>query len=590
LRTTPRITPEAQACNAGRSRRFAPILALELPEMLSTPWVYWLVLAVVVAAVVALRHWHGLERARQGRHLELARTVAAQSLGAVDREAALKPIAAALPGLLDATNAQILLVDSTEQQMVYFVGAKGRPRGSVSMSTISGPVTCFRAKETTEVADAKNCPFISNEWVAKRKLKSALYVPILNGDACIGVIEVEDRKRKRGFDESQRAFAEHLAKIAELSLRLYDQRTMTEQLHRSEKLASVSELASAMAAELSEPFEEAQRLREAAGVASTEPLRQVVAQVTKAQVALDRLVRFAIPSATAQADVDLNDLVRRIAEEYEKTDDRQGTIRLSLSDRRPQVRADPAHLEQLVQILFRHARHFVRRLEGHSLQTHTAVRDTMAIVSIAPLASADHPVRRRLAQLPDSARNVALGFSVCQALVERAGGSLQMDPASSLGFRIDLEYPLARRITEPASPDGITLRRTSQGIRSGPITALVVVPDPKVRQLIMHQLAEQSIRAIPVNGIEEAKSACNRLPFDWVFCELRLGNGSGIELYESVRRGIEMFIFIADDAATSANPGAFRAPDKTVLRKPVRTEAVEALLEELQGGPVLDDA
>lgn len=575
---------------AVRCRWAVPVLALDRPDMMSTSWVFWTVLVALGAAAIALRHWHNLERSSQSRHLELARSVAVQSLGAVDRESALKPIAAALPGLLGATNAQILLVDATEQQMMYFVGAKGRPRGSVSMSTISGPVTCFRAKETTEVADAANCPFISNEWVLKRRLKSALYVPIMNGDSCTGVIEVEDRARKRGFNAGQRAFAEHLAKIAELSLRLYDQRAMTEQLHRSEKLASVSELASTIAEELEAPFQKAQRLLVEAGAVSSAPLRRVLSQVTRAKQSADRLVRFATPSASEQVEVNLNALVRKIAEAYEKSDDRHGTIRLNCSERDPKVRADPVHLQQVIQILFRHARHFVRRLEGHSLQTHTAVRDTMAIVSIAPLASADHPVQRKLAQLPSSARNVALGFSVCQALVERAGGSLQMDPMSSLGFRIDLEYPLARSVTELSSTDGVESRRNSQGIRSGPTTALVVVPDEEVRQLIMHQLGEQGVRAIPVNGIEEAKSACNRLPFDWVFCELSLRNGSGVELYEAVRRSIEMFIFIADDAACSANPGAFVAPDKAVLRKPVRAKAVETLLEELQGGPVLNDA
>ena len=589
LQTTPLGKPQEWTASDAYVCFIVPSLALDLPGMLSTPWVFWLGLATLGAGAGALRHWHATQRERQREHLVAAHAMAEQSLRANDRESALQPLVASLPSLMGATNAQILLVDSTHQQMAYFVGAKGRPRASVSMSTISGPVTCFRARETTEVADAENCPFISHEWVTKRKLKAALYVPILSGDNCVGVIEVEDRVRKRGFDAEQRALAEHLAKIAELSLRLHDQRSMTEQLHRSEKLASISEVASAMADDLGEPFTEAQRLLVEAGSPANKKLRKVSEQVSYAQDAVDRLVRFATPSSSGQEDVDLNALVSRIAVEHKTADDGRGTIKLGLNERAPLVRADPAHLEQVFQILFRHARHFVKQIEGHSLQTHTAIRDSMAVVSIAPLASAEHSMRRRLAQLPDTAENRTLGFSICQALVERAGGSLRMDPASSLGFRIDLEYPLSRNVTK-STEGAVALGRTPHGIRSGPTTALVVEPDENVRRVIVQQLAEQSVRAIPVRSSEEAKAICGRLQVDWVFCELSLPKESGIELYEAVRKRVAKFIFIVDAAACAANPEAFQASDKAVLQKPVRAEAGDALLEELQDGSVLNDA
>ena len=561
-----------------------PTLALDLISFLHSSWQLWLALAVVAAAAAVMRHRSSSRRRRQRRQLETAHAAAAQSLGAVDRESALQPIAAALPGLLEATNAQVLLVDSGEQQMAYVAGATGRPRGALSMSTISGPVTCFRAKETTEVADAENCPFISKEWVTKRRLKSALYVPILSGGACIGVIEIEDRARKRVFVEEQLAVAEHLARIAELSLRLCDQRSMTEQLHRSEKLASISELANAMAAELSEPFSEAQRLLASGGLLG---VREATEQVSRAEEALQSLVRIANPNPAEVTTVDLNALVRKVAGEHRKADDGRGAVKLSLNERTPQVTSDPAHLEQVFQILFRHARHFVKRLEGHSLQVHTAIRETMVVVSIAPLASAEHPIRKSLAQIPEAGMNATLGSTICQALVERAGGSLHMDPAASLGFRIDLKYPLARSASQENAEEEVVLHRTPGGIRSGPVTALVVEPNESIRKLIVQQLAEQSVRAIPVVGVEEAKSICRRIQFDWVFCELSLPNGSGIELYETVRSSIERFVFIADDAACAANSEAFQAADKAVLRKPVQEEAVEALIDELQGSAVL---
>jgi hypothetical protein len=122
-----------------------PTLALDLLGFLRSSWQIWLALAIVAAAAAVMRRLSSNRRERQRGQLETAHAAAAQSLGAVDRESALQPIAAALPRLLEATSAQILLVDSGQQQMSYVVGAKGRPRGALSMSTISGPVTCFRA-------------------------------------------------------------------------------------------------------------------------------------------------------------------------------------------------------------------------------------------------------------------------------------------------------------------------------------------------------------------------------------------------------------------------------------------------------------
>ena len=180
----------------------------------------------------------------------------------------------------------------------------------------------------------------------------------------------------------------------------------------------------------------------------------------------------------------------------------------------------------------------------------------------------------------------SLGFSICQALIERAGGSLQVDPTSSLGFRIDMEYPLARSAWEKAPEAEENLRASPRGIRSGPVTALVVEPDETLQQVIVEQLADQNIRVVPVSNADEALAIAKRMQVDWVFCELKLPRLNGVEVYERVRGSVEQFVFIADEAACSANPQIFHAADKSVLRKPFEPADVEALIEEFRGGMV----
>ncbi len=556
----------------------------------------WLTLALVALCLGLIFAWrYSVELRKHRKRLEKSYVTAEHVFASSDRDSVFQTVVDAAPEQLNASNAQVLLLNASEQQLSYVAGSDGPARGAVSIASVSGVVTCFRAREITEVPDASKCSFIDAEWVKKRKLKSALYVPIVSGDSCLGVLEIEDRKRKRSFNPEQKALAAHLARLAALGVRLYDQRSMTEQLHRGEKLAAISELAHAMAQELESPFAEIQRLATDNSLPATagaldERLQDIAAQITGAKASLDRLVRFSSPQSGEKQDVDLNSLVRAVVAEAKRRPDQDLLIKLSVSKRTPIVRADPTHLQQVFQILLRHARHFLRQLQGRSLQIHTTLRDRRVVVAMAPLATPDQPLRGSLAKAAPGAQSSSLGLSICQALIERAGGSLQIDPTSSLGFRIEVEYPLSRTPAEAASSSGDGWGKAPRAMRSGPITALIVEPDERLQAILLQQLSEQSIRAIPVSTAEEAVALCARVSFDWVFCELQMRPVSGVRIYEKVRSRIERFVFIADEAACASNPEIFRSSEKAVLRKPFTTEDVDALLEELQSGAVLQDA
>ncbi len=553
-------------------------------------------LALVGVCLGLIFAWrYSAELKSHRRRLEKSYLTAEQVFSSSDRDSVFQQIVDAAPEQLGATNAQVLLLSSTEQQLNYVAGSDGPARGVVSIAAVSGPVTCFRAREITEVADASKCSFIDAEWARKRKLKSALYVPILSGDSCLGVLEIEDKKRKRGFNPEQKALAGHLARLATLGVRLYDQRSMTEQLHRGEKLAAISELAHAMAQELQSPFADIQRLATDSSLSATaealdERLQAIGRQITGAKASLERLVRFSSPQSGEKKDVDLNALIRGVVAEAKRRPGHDLQIKLSASKRTPIVLADPTHLQQVFQILLRHANHFSRQLQSRSLQIHTTLRDRRVVVAMAPLATPDQPLRGSLAKAAPAAQSSTLGLSICQALIERAGGSLQIDPTSSLGFRIEVEYPISRTPAKPASGSGEGWGKAPRAMRSGPVTVLIVEPDERLQATLLQQLSEQSIRAIPVVTAEEAVALCARVSFDWVFCELQMRPVSGIQIYEKVRNRVERFIFIADEAACVSNPEIFRSSEKAVLRKPFSGEDVDALLEELQSGAVLQDA
>ena len=518
------------------------------------------------------------------KKIDLVHKATEQVLAASDRQEVLDVITSAGPEVLDVNAASVLLMSGQTRQLTYMGSSTRESRQPVALNAISGPTTCFRAGETTDVPDAESCPFLDKEQVAKRKQRSLLFVPVMSGDKCIGVLEFEDTKRKRLFAPEERFRGEHLAKLTALGLRLCEQRQMVEQLHRTEKLAAVGELANAMAEELRAPFDQMEKTAGnvpfgAAPQDLKDRLRTITKLIDRASGSIDRLVRFATPDSGSAEQVDLNALLRELLTELRRgMGPEQPKIKLGLSKRSAIVLADPTQLRQIFQILVRHALHYLERIQGRTLQIHTAIQNGRVVTAMGPMAQPDQPIRTSLANRDGEEEASSLGLSVCQSLIERAGGTLQIERSATLGFRIEVEYPSFSK--ETGTEESLSL--SSAGARSGAMTALVVDPDEAVRAALVQSLAAQSYRAIPVSTGDQALEMAQKMRFDWVFCDLRLQPISALDVYQQTRDRVERFVFLADEASLSQNPEIFREEGRAVLRKPFSPEDVEQLIERLQ--------
>ena len=552
--------------------------------------VSWGLLAVLLAVgcIVVFQEWrHGRISGKQQGHLETLFRLSESILGASDREELLGRAAGAAARVGEMSHAFILLIDPAGRQLVYYGGTETLPRTPIPISAISGAVACFRSRETTEAPDAESCPFLDKDIVRRRGQKSVFYAPILAGESCLGVVEVEERRRRRGFTPQQRARIEHVARLTAVGLRMLDQRVMTEQLHRSEKLSAISELAGAISQELEEPFEEIrERTENAPFGASAEDLTVRLADVARlvdrAAATVEKLVRFATPNSGSNEEIDLNALLRRLVGDVRKRRDAADLqIKLGLSKRTPLIYGDATHIQQVFQILLRHAMHYLGQIGGKSLQINTTRREHMVVISVTPLVRPDQALRSTLANR-EGARGEAgsnLGLSVCQSLVERAGGTLQIDRNSSLGFRIEVEYPLAEDPWQTG--ESSAMRESPASVRAGSMTILIVDPDPAVQQALVQYLSDQSYRAIPVSSAEAALEISERIRFEWVFCDLRLQPMSAVELWQRLRNRVDRFIFLADEAASAQDPDIFSGEGRAVLSKPFSADDVENLIDAL---------
>ena len=494
------------------------------------------------------------------------------------RREAFQAVAAVGAKICEVTNCHVLLLDAAGEQLRYVASSGDLPRHPNPMSGISGPVTCYRGRETTEALDPKNCPFLDQAVVTGRGQISLLYEPIESGGVCLGVVEFERLSGKRGFTNEARMLAGHIASIAAHALRMGDQRAMQEQMHRNEKMAAVTELAGVMSQELAGPFTEIGRLSGQIPAGSARPdlegrLREVNETLGRAKEALGRLTRFVSPSAGSPEEVDLNALLRNLAADQVSREDNAVKVKLALRKRPITVFADPTQLRQVFEILARHAEHFLVGESGAYLQIHSAAQARSALISLAPMSGSGGGLGS-----PSANWESQLGLTMCQGLIERAGGSLRFDRGAGAGFRIEVAYPLPESDwrggeTSEAPPTEFS--------RIGPTTVLVIDPDRQVQQELVRQLTDHSYRAVPVSTAAEALELSGRVAFDWVFCDLQLPTLDGLQMYERMHEQVDQFVFLADQRSAATNPEIFESVTRQVLRKPFTPKDLESLLEQL---------
>ena len=147
-----------------------------------------------------------------------------------------------------------------------------------------------------------------------------------------------------------------------------------------------------------------------------------------------------------------------------------------------------------------------------------------------------------------------------------------------MGFQIEVEYPLIRDPFQASSED---LAEPSANLRAGLMTALIIDPDPDVQRQLVMRLSDQSYRAVPVSTGEEGVELCQRMRFEWVFCDFRLQPMSSAEVWEKIRDRCERFILLVDDSSNGKNSEVYSGDGRATLQKPFTAEDVETLIESL---------
>ncbi|HYM10469.1 MAG TPA: ATP-binding protein [Bryobacterales bacterium] len=551
-----------------------------------------LVVLVPSGVLLALATWRFRRKsADQQRQLSSLYSVAENMISATDPSEVYQRIVRILPGMLNATHCYLLLHNRATKNLDVLAGTDRFPAASLPMDEISGPVTCFKNKALLEAPDAASCPFVDRAMVERLGQQSLLFVPMISEGEVFGVLEIDDRRQKRNFSNEQKAQAQHVANLGALAMKLCEQRSMREQLYRTEKMAAVGELISGVAHELKNPLASLTGLSELALARHgpgplAEDLRAIHTEARHANSILQRLISFARPQRSGPAVVDINAVLRAVmAIRAEKWQPQGIRVHAQLCATPPMVASDQSHLEQVFLNLLINAE---RALEG-SREKVITVRTTVVtkrvliyISDTGPLFGPDlqsrvyHPFFDGRKPI----ETAGLGLTLCQSLIEGHGGSIRVSNSPGQSTTFEIEYPLAEGL--PRAPSEWAAPARAADARPLNLTALVIDEDRKVQDSLLSLLSDRQYRVITVSSAEEALDLAERARFDLVLCDVRMRGLSGIELYGRMQGRIRSFVFLTTESFSGDIREMFSEPNQAVLAKPFSAADVERLLEQIE--------
>jgi signal transduction histidine kinase len=223
---------------------------------------------------------------------------------------------------------------------------------------------------------------------------------------------------------------------------------LREQLHAAgalglerDQLASVGQLVSGLAQELKSPLQGVLGNTEllialaSPGTGSTEDLRDLQQNASRAAGIVRNLLAFTEPSGLSHRWQNINDIVRRAIESCRNELQASGVrVQIEAAERLPLVYVDGRQLEKVIATLVsRPTPRSMPRREAAAITVVTRHRaDERLVIEIDDRAAAD--------AFEESSWSGDL--DACRRIMKAHGGSLEVDQSMDRGFRFQLELPV----------------------------------------------------------------------------------------------------------------------------------------------------
>jgi GAF domain-containing protein/CheY-like chemotaxis protein len=532
----------------------------------------------VVLAGVFLLWTHSNRLRKQRRRLRKTYQLGEAILGASSIDTILKGITEALPGILGVTRVQLYIHNHAAKTLDAVTGDRVEPvsipLASPPGGARAGAVACFHYRTLLVIPDIGRSPFPMAARDGAGSPKSLLFVPMMAQGEVIGVLELDQDDRLRDFTSDEQALAQHLGNQIGVAVRLLDQRSVQEQLFRTEKLAAIGRLISGVVNELQTPLSSISDLAARAqdkgliGPAGHE-VAAIAAEAQKAASMVARLVSFAAAGQLEARPVCITTLLRNLIE-FREGDWKATGIRVrDLTSREPlYVLGSQGQLEQVFLNLFVHAEQSLVDAPQKLITIRTSVLAKRLVVEVAFTASPG--------SLKPEENAAALG--VTRSVIAGHGGEVRLIESSHSAPHFEVELPSTSKDRVGVVSGSVNAPARDSSRR---MTALVIEPDETAQRQILGSLSARGFRVVPIANADTGLELSQRLRFDAAFCSVHAPGLNWVELSERMQSRVGVFVLLSDryDAELSAD---FEGDGRFVLSKPLQDSELEQVLRALE--------
>ena len=502
-----------------------------------------------------------------------------QILGAASAESILKSLLENLPAVMGVTRVRLYTYNRGAKSLDEILEDAARPV-SISLSSPpagaqAGAVACFHYRTLLVIPDIDRSPFPLTTGDPANSPRALLFVPMFAQGEVIGVLEIDQDDRVRDFSAGEQELAQHLGNQIGVALRLLDQRSVQEQLFRTEKLAAVGRLISGVVNELQTPLasisELAQRAVERTRSSLVErEVQAIAAEARKAAAMVARLVSFAAAEPGEARAVAVSALLKSLVE-FREGDWKASGIRVrDLTTREPMlVLGSQGQLEQVFLNLLVHAEQSLAEVPQKLITIRTSVLAKRLVVEIAYSAPAEHRKPEETAAVLGVTRSVIAGH----------GGEVRLIDKANAEPRFEVELPLISKERAGSMPAASAPGRVLDFALG--MTALVIEPEEAAQRQILALLSQRGYRVIPVVNADTGLDMAQRMRFDLALCSVHAPGLNWVELSERMQSRVGAFVLLSDgyDPELCAD---FEDDERFVLAKPVQDAELERVLRSLE--------
>jgi GAF domain-containing protein len=536
--------------------------------------------ALAILLLIGFLLWSRERRLRSQREI-LRKTyqLGEEILGAGSVSDILKRVSESLPAILGVTRVRLYIFNRAGKTLEEVTDGPGGA-GSISLTSppegaAAGAVACFHYRTLLVIPDIDRSPFPLAGKPGESGPRSLLFVPMLAQSELIGVLELDQDDRTREFSGGEQEMAQHLGNQIGVAIRLLDQRSVQEQLFRTEKLAAVGRLISGVVNELQAPLSSISDLAGRAmgkihGSAAEREVGAIAEEAQKAAGMVARLVSFAANEQVEARPVPVSMLLRNLID-FRESDWKASGIRVrDLTTREPLfVLGSQGQLEQVFLNLLVHAEQSLADAPQKTITVRTSVLAKRLLVEIA--FSAPSEMRK--------AWETAGVLGVTRSIIAGHGGEVRLIEKSNADPRFEVELPVIPKERVSGAVVAAANGHAASIVRR--MTALVIEPEEAAQRQLLSLLAARGCRVVPVANADTGLELAHRMRFDLAFCSVHAPGLNWVELSERVQPRVTGFVLLSDgyDAELSSD---FEGDGRFVLAKPVQESDLDRVLQMLE--------